>query len=145
VVNLSNLLRQAERKLKGSARSVHPIKCILVRGFVGRPSARLLALVPVRSDAIGLSSDQRSTLGEKTFNFQPTDSVQGLRQATLASGGSNLRCLVPILFATNILHEYLVLRVKRYNACFPAMWKLRSKSRLNVRAIHHETHHAGKR
>jgi hypothetical protein len=46
VVNLSNLLRQAERKLKASACSVHSIKFIPDREFVGKPSARLSTILP---------------------------------------------------------------------------------------------------
>jgi hypothetical protein len=56
-------------------------------------------------------------------NFQHADSVQGFRQTILDFRVESFLETLAILPATNILHEYAVAFVERYNACIPSEWK----------------------
>jgi hypothetical protein len=65
----------------------------------------------------------------KKIQFQQTDSVQGIRQATRTSRGLSHSAYPRILLAANILHKYSVLFEKRHKACFLLMRKLKRRNR----------------
>src|SRR5260221_2598465 len=79
------------------------------------------------------------------MRFQQADSVQEIRQTTLARRWLGPRCLAP--YSPCYQHSVLILGSLRETVqrLLSASAKLKLKSQLRLRALHHETNHAGKR